>query len=103
MSADLLLARQNCDTVLRILDSRIIPEIACFPKTEGGETKQLVVRLLVQVSCIEVRMGGHSEAATTIGRWYHESSFWKPVVDKCLGHLVPLISLYSILNTNYGF
>lgn len=94
MLPDSLLVRENCATILRIVDTRVLAEIGSFPKSEGGETKQLVVRLLVQISCLEVQLEGLSVAATMIGRWYREQSLWKVEIEKCLENLVRLTSLF---------
>lgn len=101
-SSDSAFAKENCDTAIRIIDTRIIPEIALLGDNNDGETKGLVIRLLLQVSCVEAESGTPLEAAMRISQWYREAPPWRSEIHKCLSHLVPdfnFVELIQALST----
>jgi hypothetical protein len=87
-SSDPAFTRENCDAVIRIVGTRIVPETALFGDSNDGETKGLVIRLLLQVSCVEAELNSSSQAASMISQWYREVPIWRSEINKCLSHLV---------------
>jgi hypothetical protein len=87
-SGDKALARESCDTILRLVETRILPEIACFPASDGKATRGFVIRLVFQVLCTEAEINTSSKAAYLINQWFRNVSNWKVEVEKCLSHMV---------------
>jgi hypothetical protein len=88
MSGHTASAKENCDVILRIVKTRILPEIAVFASSDVEETKSLVIRLLLQVLCTEVSVIGAQKATSIINQWLNDASNWKIEVEKSLSLLV---------------
>lgn len=77
----------HCATVLNIVETLVLPEVARFGKVRGNETMRLVVLLVVQVLCLETGEGRLTRSAHILTQWVRNSSPWKFELEGALGYL----------------
>jgi hypothetical protein len=75
-------------TVLNIVETLVLPEIARFGKVRGSETLRLVVLLVVQVLCLETGGGRLTRSAHLLTEWVRNPSPWKFELEGALDYLV---------------
>lgn len=78
----------HCATVLNIVETLVLPEVARFGKVRGNETMRLVVLLVVQVLCLETEEGRLTRSAHLLIQWIRNPSPWKFELEGALGYLV---------------
>ena len=78
----------HCATVLNVVETLVLPEVARFGKVRGNETMRLVVLLVVQVLCLETGEGRLTRSAHLLTQWVRNSSPWKFELEGALGYLV---------------
>ena len=78
----------HCATVLSVVETLVLPEVARFGKVKGNETMRLVVLLVVQVLCLETREGRLTRSAHLLTQWVRNPSPWKFELEGALGYLV---------------
>jgi hypothetical protein len=78
----------QCSTVLDIIETLVLPEVARFGKTKGNETMRLVVLLVVQILCLETKDGRLTRSVHLLTQWVRNSSPWKFELEGALTYLV---------------
>ena len=77
-----------CATVLSVVETLVLPEVARFGKVKGNETMRLVVLLVVQILYLEAGEDRLTRSAHILTQWVRNSSPWKFELEGALGHLV---------------
>ena len=77
----------HCATILSIVETLILPEIARFGKVKGNETMRLLVLLVIQVLCLETGEDRLTRSAHLLAQWIRNSSPWKFELEGALGYL----------------
>lgn len=78
----------HCATILSIVETLVLPEVARFGKVRGNETMRLIALLVVEVLCLETRGGRLTRSAHLLTHWVRNPSPWKFELEGALGYLV---------------
>lgn len=78
----------HCATVLDIVETLILPEVARFGKVKGNETMRLVVLLVMEVLCLEAGESRLTRSAHLLTQWIRNPSPWKFELEGALSYLV---------------
>ena len=75
-------------TILDIIESLVLPEVARFGKVKGNETMRLVALLVVQILCLETKEGRMTRSVHLLTQWTRNPSPWRFELEGALGYLV---------------
>lgn len=78
----------HCSTLLDIVETLVLPEVARFGKVKGNEAMRLVVLLVVHILCLEVKEGGMTRSVPLLTQWVRNSSPWRFELEGALSYLV---------------
>ncbi|KAF9653663.1 hypothetical protein BDM02DRAFT_3135161 [Thelephora ganbajun] len=78
----------HCATVLHIVETLVLPEVARLGMVKENETMRLVVLLVIQVLCLETGEGRLTRSAHLLTQWVRNSSSWKFELEGALGYLI---------------
>ena len=81
----------HCSTVLDIIETLVLPEVAKLGKVKENETMRLIVLLVVQVLCLETKEGKATRSVHLFTRWVLNPSPWRSALEDALSHLVRYI------------
>lgn len=79
---------EHCTTVLNLVETLVLPEVARFGEVKGNETMRLVVLLVVRVLCLEIKEGSLTRSTHLLTQWIRNPSPWKSELEGALGYLV---------------
>ena len=78
----------HTSTLLDIVETLVLPEVAGFCKINGNETMRLVVLLVVQILCLDVEEGRMTRSVHLLTQWVRDSSPWRFELEGALNYLV---------------
>ena len=78
----------HTSTLLDIIETLVLPEVARFSKIKGDETIRLVVLLVVQILCLDIKEGRMTRSVHLLTQWARNSPPWKFELEGALSHLV---------------
>lgn len=79
---------EHTAAVLDIVETLVLPEVATFCNIKGNETMRLVVILVVQILCLDIKDGRMSRSIHLLTQWVRNPSPWRFELEGALGYLV---------------
>lgn len=89
-SGDPRVARIDAGVVLQLLKDRMLPEVeaASGPNSNGADAMAQLIRVVLELLCIDDSKEIMNWASSTVVYWYRERSEWKVGFEKKLERLV---------------
>ena len=78
----------DAEAAHRILHTRLIPEMEAVNGPDAAETRGYLIRVILQLLCIDDLKEITDWATTSIISWYHEGPEWKSSFEQRLQQLV---------------
>jgi hypothetical protein len=80
--------RLDAEAALRILRTRVVPEMEAINGPDVSETRGHLIRVILELFCVDDVKEVTNWATTTIYGWYREGSEWKSGFEDRLQQLV---------------
>jgi len=88
--------RLDANAAFRILRTRMVTEIDGVSGPAAAETRSYLVRVILELLCMDDAKEITTWVTTSVCRWYFEGSEWKLTFEKSLQQLVR----YSFVSAN---